>query len=412
MRPDHLMRTMHAHSRIGRARRLLLAAILASLTMAPQTAVADHGGRDITAQFNCNRPVTPPRCTSVGDNPWHLVYFDPSLTEELAASMRRTLADDYGPTKLVVIEQGRLTRTTDVIAFSGDYGENGAAGWVYCPSDAPQGTNPSGDRWCRHQELHLNINPRYGAFFDDDASRDYVTCHEMGHTIGLRHWGNPPETSGTDVGATCMNADTPNGPTGLHQYDIDHINAYHYRRDPWPGRRMLGAPSEPRPRQQLLPWAGRLDALEVDSPNSLDELVTTSDAVVRGRVVAVSPGRTFDGLHYATATLAVEEVLAGHAGSSLALEIPLFDGPESIDHLPAWGESVFFLRNKGESARIAGLSAQRQRDEGRFYRLMSFDALVVNADGRALADVESSALADLSGLDFEAAVDRIETAVD
>jgi hypothetical protein len=209
-----------------------------------------------------------------------------------------------------------------------------------------------------------------------------------------------------------MNADTPNGPTGLHQYDIDHINAYHYRRDPWPGRRMLGAPSEPRPRQQLLPWAGRLDALEVDSPNSLGELVTTSDAVVRGRVVAVSPGRTFDGLHYATATLAVEEVLAGHAGSSLALEIPLFDGPESIDHLPAWGESVFFLRNKGESARIAGLSAQRQRDEGRFYRLMSFDALVVNADGRALADGESSALTDLNGLDFEAAVDRIETATD
>jgi hypothetical protein len=412
MRPDHLMRTMHAHSRIGRARRLLLAAILASLTMAPQTAVADHGGRDITAQFNCNRPVTPPRCTSVGDNPWHLVYFDPSLTEELAASMRRTLADDYGPTKLVVIEQGRLTRTTDVIAFSGDYGENGAAGWVYCPSDAPQGTNPSGDRWCRHQELHLNINPRYGAFFDDDASRDYVTCHEMGHTIGLRHWGNPPETSGTDVGATCMNADTPNGPTGLHQYDIDHITASHSRRDPWPGRRLIAAPREPRPRQQLLPWAGRLDALEVDSANSLAELVTTSDAVVRARVVAVSPGRTFDGLHYATASLAVEEVLAGHAGSSLALEIPLFDGPESIDHLPAWGESVFFLRNKGESARMAGLSAQRQRDEIRFYRLMSFDALVVNADGRALADVESSALADLSGLDFEAAVDRIETAVD
>jgi hypothetical protein len=43
---------------------------------------------------------------------------------------------------------------------------------------------------------------------------------------------------------------------------------------------------------------------------------------------------------------------------------------------------------------------------------MSFDALVVNADGRALADGESSALTDLNGLDFEAAVDRIETATD
>ncbi|HET8776120.1 MAG TPA: hypothetical protein VFN76_00535 [Candidatus Limnocylindria bacterium] len=398
---------MHAHPRIAFARRLLLAAILASTAMTPQAALADHGGRDITAQFNCNRPVTPPRCTSVGDNPRHLVYFDPSLTDELAASMRRTLADDYGPTKLVVIEQSRLTRMTDVIVFSGDYGENGAAGWVYCPSDAPQGTNPSGDRWCRQQELHLNLNARYGAYFDDDASRDYVTCHEMGHTIGLRHWGNPPQTSGSDVGATCMNANTPNGPTGLHQFDVDHINAYHYRRDQWPGRRILAAPSEPRPRQQLLPWAGRLDALEVDAPTSLGELVTTSDAVVRGRVVAVSAGRTFGGLHYATATLQVHDVLAGAAGSSLALEIPLFDGPESIGSLPDWGESVFFLRNKGTSARIAGESVYRQREEARFYRLLSFDSLVVNDGGHALADPESPPLARLSGERFDDVVEAV-----
>ena len=414
MRPDHLTLPMNLSARTRLGQRLLMAALMAIVAVPPLpgTAVADHGGRDITAQFNCNRPVTPPRCTSVGDNPRHLIYFDPSLTEELAASMRRTLADDYGPTKLVVIEQSRLTRMTDVIVFSGDYGENGAAGWVYCPSDAPQGTNPSGDRWCRHQELHLNLNARYGAYFDDDASRDYVTCHEMGHTIGLRHWGNPPETSGTDVGATCMNANTPNGPTGLHQFDIDHINAYHYRRDPWPGRRILAAPTEDRSRQQLLPWAGRLDALEVDAPASLAELTTTSDAVVRGRVVAVSPGRTFDGLHYATATLEVTQILAGTAAASVALEIPLFDGPDSIDRLPTWGDGVYFLRNKGTSARMAGQAAHRQRAEARFHRLMSFDSLVVNDGGNALTDPDSPALAGLDGLDFDVALARVESAAD
>ena len=31
-----------------------------------------------------------------------------------------------------------------------------------------------------------------------------------------------------------MNANTPDGPTHLHQFDIDHINAYDYRRDPAP----------------------------------------------------------------------------------------------------------------------------------------------------------------------------------
>ena len=394
--------------------RLLVAAAIAILALPPFPAItdADHGGRDITAQFNCDRPVTPPRCTSVGDNPRHLVYFDPSLAPDLAAAMRRTIADDYGPTKLVVIEQAKLTRMTDVIVFSGDYGENGAAGWVYCPSDAPQGTNPSGDRWCRHQELHLNLNARYAAYFDDDASRDYVTCHEMGHTLGLRHWGNPPQTSGTDVGATCMNANTPNGPTGLHQYDIDHINAYHYRRDPWPGRRILAAPTAPGSPEQLLPWAGRLDALEIESPTSLDELIASSDAVVRGRVVSVSPGRTFDGLQYATATLDVGAVLAGTAGSSVALEIPLFDGPESIDRLPAWGEGVFFLRNKGTSARTSGLGAKRQREEARFYRLMSFDSLVLNDGGHALVDPESPPLAGLDGLDFGVVLSRVERAAD
>jgi hypothetical protein len=405
---------MHARPRSALARRLLLAVVLAAAALPPYAgiAVADHGGRDVTAQFNCNRPVVPPRCTSVGDNPWHLVYFDPSLSVELAASMRRTLADDYAPTKLVVIEQPRLTRMTDVIAFSGDYGENGAAGWVYCPSGAPQGTNPSGDRWCRHQELHLNLNARYGAYFDDDASRDYVTCHEMGHTIGLRHWGNPPQTSGPDVGATCMNANTPNGPTGLHQYDIDHINAYHYRRDPWPGHRILAAPTEAPQRPRLLPWAGRLDALEIDAPASLEELVAASNAVVRGRIVAVVPGRAFGGLHYASATIQVEQLIAGHAASKLTLEIPLFDGPGSIDRLPEWGESLFFLRNKGTSARMAGAGAERQQQEARFYRLMSFGSLVVNAGGTAVADDQSPAVADLNGLDFDAAVQRVEAAND
>ena len=400
---------MHLDPRPSFLQRLIVAAVIAMLAMAPSAgiAVADHGGRPITAQFNCDRPVTPPRCTSVGDNPRHLVYFDESLTEELAASMRRTLADDYGPTKLIVIEQSRRTRMTDVIVFSNDYGENGAAGWVYCPSGAPQGTNPSGDRWCRQQELHLNLNARYGGYFDDDASRDYVTCHEMGHTVGLRHWGNPPETSGADVGATCMNSNTPNGPVGLHQYDVDHINAYHYRRDPWPGRRMLGGPTEAPSRSRLVPWAGRLDALEVEAPGTLRELVADSDAVVRGRIVSVEPGRSFAGLDYATATVEVHELIAGDVGARIALEIPLFDGPDSIDRVPLWSDAIFFLRNKGESARMAGLSEERQRGEAPFHRLMTFSSVLVNDGGTAIADPDAPLLAGLSGEPFDEVVARL-----
>lgn len=383
----------------ARAVRTLAAAMLALASIGPfqSEARANHGGRPIGSLFSCDRPVTPPRCTSVGDGPRHLVYFDDSLTDELASSLRDSMAEDYGATKLVVVEQSSLTRMTDVIAFSRDYGDNGAAGWVNCPRDAPQGFNPSGARWCRHQELHLNLNPRYAVFFADDASRDHVTCHEMGHTLGLRHWGNPPQTSGTDVGATCMNANTPNGPTTLHQFDLDHINGYSYRQQPsW--RHVPLGPTPDRARVNLMPWSGTLEPTEIEAPASLRELARSADAIVRGEVISVVPGRVFgdpdgDALHYAAATLRVADLLAGSIPSpQVTLEIPLFDGPESIAGLPIWGEAVFFLRHKSD---------------GDFHRLVTFDSLVVNEGGLALTDSDAPLLSGLAGAPFDDVVELI-----
>ena len=272
-----------------------------------------------------------------------------------------------------------------------------------------------GDRWCRHQEIHFNLNPRYAVFFADDGSRDHVTCHELGHTLGLRHWGNPPETEGTDVAATCMNANTPDGPTHLHQFDIDHINAYDYRRLPLPS-----SANGPHGPPRLLPWRGVVASTEVEPLSaSLGEMVASADAVVRGRIVAAVPGRVFGSridhpLHYASATLEVEAILAGALApahrSSITLEIPLFDGPASIADLPAWGESVFVLRNKGTSAREAGLSQTRVAAESAYYRLLTFTSLVVNDDGVALTADEPGPLAVLSGRSFEAVVAEIRTA--
>jgi hypothetical protein len=393
-----------------RATALLVIALLATVVVdaVPRAALGNHGGHEIGSLFTCDRPVTPPRCTSVGDGLTHHVAFDASLTVGLADALRRSMAEAYDePTKLRMIVESTVSKNTDAIAFSDDYGENGAAGWVYCPTGAPLGVNPSGDRWCRHQEIHFNLNPRYAIFFADDASRQHVTCHELGHTLGLRHWGNPPQTDGPDIGATCMNANTPNGPTHLHQFDIDHINAYDYRRTPLPAS-ASGPPGPPR----LLPWRGIVASTEVEPlAATLGEMVDSADAVVRGRIVAVAPGRVFGSrndhpLHYASATLQVESVLAGALPaahrSSLTLEIPLFDGPASIADLPVWGESVFLLRNKGTSAREAGASDDQIRAESAYYRLLTFTALVVNDGGIALAADEPGPLARLTGRPFDA----------
>jgi hypothetical protein len=220
-----------------------------------------------------------------------------------------------------------------------------------------------------------------------------------------------------------MNSNTPNGPTGLHQIDRDHIDAYAYSvpRAPHPWIRLIA--EGPSIRATASAWAtATVEALEVEHFATPDELVTAADAVVRGRIASIGPGRSFGGasgvpFRYAAATVVVDELLAGDLPvdhrSMLTLEIPLFGGQATLAHLQQLEavDSVFMLRNKGESARAAGMAAGDVASESDYYRLVTQDAVIEERGGRStLPAGGDGALAAFDGLGFELVVSRLRAA--
>lgn len=70
--------------------------------------------------------------------------------------------------------------TVSALAWTRCVGAAGTSGMTYGGSDANH------TRWCRPQRLYYNTYYAAGYFPSDNPKR-YIACHELGHTIGLRH---------------------------------------------------------------------------------------------------------------------------------------------------------------------------------------------------------------------------------
>lgn len=98
-----------------------------------------------------------------------------------------TLNDSYVPTDLIVRTGRNDANCLDdrVCVFDGYYGKNGLYGWNACYGNTT-GNHPA----MRCSQAYVRLNQSY-----TPPSYKRLACHELGHSVGLRH---------TSFTGTCM----------------------------------------------------------------------------------------------------------------------------------------------------------------------------------------------------------------
>lgn len=129
-------------------------------------------------------------CVSTANNEWHAVRFYSLGNQWPGIDTATTWAVNnvYNPTDLTAY----VTSTDnypDVRVWDWDYGDIGVIAWVDCPADNTgvgyRTPGQSTTRWCRGQILRFNGS--YSADYDTTGEARALACHELGHTVGLRH---------------------------------------------------------------------------------------------------------------------------------------------------------------------------------------------------------------------------------
>jgi hypothetical protein len=206
-----------------------MAALLSVLAAATTSGVASATTYDFGATNGCGfqvgesgdwelLPGIPGSCASLANNVWHALrpYSFGNQWAGISSAVQYSISEDYNPTDLVAYWT-TTDNYPDVRLWDWYYPQYNAVAWVDCPADnTGVGYYSSGNfatRWCRGQIVRFNAE--YAGSFNQ-LGRDWVACHELGHTVGLREGTN---------NYSCMENDWSNGVTEvLLDHDRDHIN--------------------------------------------------------------------------------------------------------------------------------------------------------------------------------------------
>lgn len=214
------VRSQRRRRRSAGATVMLLGITFGSVVFEATPALATNFGSLCSSEF-------PDHCVSLANNATHAIRYVnleccypsqnyiPGMT--VAADWAIVRYDDY---TVLRVYRDQSDPYPDVELHDWDYGETPWIAATKCPSTNTGVGGAHPNRWCRGQQIIFNSRYywRYTGYYDTAFQRRAVACHEMGHTVGLRHRAPAPYS--------CMYTYANQGTSSiLDQHDIDHINA-------------------------------------------------------------------------------------------------------------------------------------------------------------------------------------------